>query len=572
MLQRQLVILSNLAVVACFFSACANGTDEDFDILIENGRVVDGTGNPWFYADVGITDNLIVAVGDLADKNARKTIDADGLIVSPGFIDVHAHSEGGFGEPDSNANLNYLVQGVTTVVTGNDGGGTFKVSETKAKWEALGIGTNAVHLVGFGAVREEVMGVESREPRPEELEKMRSLVRQAMEEGAWGMSSGLEYVPGRYASTEEIIAVAKVVGEFGGVYSSHQRNEFDGVLDATQETIRIAEEAGVRGNSTHLKVARKEYWGGMEEAVQLINDARARGVEVGADMYPYHFASGGPILPMTRNAGWAPFHLPEDMEPFAGLRQKLRDESLSNSERQTLSDRYVDELAGALSDESKRERIRESVLVGNPRRPSAVALAGWDSYLIVVANKNADLIGQILSDIADKQNRDPFDVAADLVIDEPDMYVACGVMSEDDMKLAMEQDWLMFSSDGGAWPIVKESDAPRISHPRSFGSQARVLSRYVREQKVLTLENAIRKMTSLPARFLRMKDRGLLLSGYRADIVMFNPENTRENATHADARQYSTGTHFVLLDGKIVIEGGEYNGALYGKLLSPHSR
>ena len=572
MLQRQLVILSNLAVVACFFAACANGTDEDFDILIENGRVVDGTGNPWFYADVGITDDLIVAVGDLADKNARKTIDADGLIVSPGFIDVHAHSEGGFGEPDSNANLNYLVQGVTTVVTGNDGGGTFKVSETKEKWEALGIGTNAVHLVGFGAVREEVMGVESREPRPEELEKMRSLVRQAMEEGAWGMSSGLEYVPGRYASTEEIIDVAKVVGEFGGVYSSHQRNEFDGVLDATQETIRIAEEAGVRGNSTHLKVARKEYWGGMEEAVQLINDARARGVEVGADMEPYHFASGGPILPRTRNAGGAPLHLPEDMEPFAGLRQKLRDESLSNSERQTLSDRYVDELAGALSDESKRERIRESVLVGNPRRPSAVALAGWDSYLIVVANKNADLIGQILSDIADKQNRDPFDVAADLVIDEPDMYVACGVMSEDDMKLAMEQDWLMFSSDGGAWPIVKESDAPRISHPRSFGSQARVLSRYVREQKVLTLENAIRKMTSLPARFLRMKDRGLLLSGYRADIVIFNPENTRENATHADARQYSTGTHFVLLDGKIVIEGGEYNGALYGKLLSPHSR
>ena len=571
MAQRWQVVLSSLAVVAFFSAACVGGTNEDFDILIENGRVVDGTGNPWFYADVGIVDNSIVAVGDLANRTARKTIDAEGLVVSPGFIDVHAHSERGFGEPDSNANLNYLVQGVTTVVTGNDGGGTFEVAETKARWEASGIGTNAVHLVGFGAVREEVMGVEPREPTPEELEKMRSLVRQAMEEGAWGMSSGLEYVPGRYASTEEIIAVAKVVGEFGGVYSSHQRNEFDGVLEATQETIRIAEEAGVRGNSTHLKVARKNYWGVMEEAVGLINDARARGVEVGADMYPYHFASGGPIIPIARNSGWAPFHLPNDMEPFAGLRRELENESLPDSERQTLRDRYVDELAKALSDPSKREQIRESVLVGRPDRPSAVAIAGWDSYLVVVANKNADLVGRILSDIAEEQNRDPFDVAADLVIDEPDLYVACGVMSEDDMRLAMEQDWLMFSSDGGAWPILKESDTPRVSHPRSFGSQARVLSRYVREQKALTLENAIRKMTSLPARFLRMNDRGLLLNGYKADIVIFNPETTRENATHADARQYSTGTHFVLVDGKIVIEGGEYNGALHGKLLTPHA-
>jgi N-acyl-D-aspartate/D-glutamate deacylase len=560
-----------LALVAFFSAACATGTNEDFDILIENGKVVDGTGNPWFYADVGIVGNSIVAVGDLANRTARKTIDAEGLVVSPGFIDVHAHSERGFGEPDSNANLNYLVQGVTTVVTGNDGGGTFEVAETKARWEASGIGTNAVHLVGFGAVREEVMGVEPREPTPEELEKMRSLVRQAMEEGAWGMSSGLEYVPGRYASTAEIIAVAKVVGEFGGVYSSHQRNEFDGVLEATQETIRIAEEAGVRGNSTHLKVARKNYWGVMEEAVGLINNARARGVEVGADMYPYHFASGGPIIPIARNAGWAPFHLPNDMEPFAGLRRELENESLPDSERQALRDRYVDELAKALSDPAKREQIRESVLVGRPDRPSAVAIAGWDSYLVVVANKNADLVGRILSDIAEEQNRDPFDVAADLVIDEPDLYVACGVMSEDDMRLAMEQDWLMFSSDGGAWPILKESDTPRVSHPRSFGSQARVLSRYVREQKALTLENAIRKMTSLPARFLRMNDRGLLLNGYKADIVIFDPENTRENATHADARQYSTGTHFVLVDGKIAIEGGEYNGALHGKLLTPHA-
>ncbi|MGH9323998.1 MAG: N-acyl-D-amino-acid deacylase family protein, partial [Vicinamibacteria bacterium] len=529
----------------------------------------DGTGTPGFDADVGIRGDSIVAVGDLSSSTALKTIDATGLVVSPGFIDMHTHCESGFEKVDSNANLNYLLQGVTTVVTGNDGSGTFKVAETKSSWEELGIGTNAVHLVGFGAVREEVMGVEPRQPTAEEVERMRSLVRRAMEEGAWGMSSGLEYVPGRYATTEEIIAVAKVVGEFGGVYSSHQRNEFDGVPEATRETIRIAEEAGVRGNSTHIKVCRKNYWGVMKEAVQLINDARARGVDVFADMYPYHFASGGTIIPMERNSGWAPFHLPDDMEPFAELRKKLNDEDLPDSERSQLRERYIDELAKALSDESKRERIRQAVLFGSPHRPSAVALAGWDSYLVVVAQKNADLVGQILSDIAEEQGRDPFDVAAELVIDEPDLYVACGVMSEDDMKLAMKQDWLMFSSDGGAWPIVEEADEPRITHPRSFGSQARVLSTYVREQKVLTLENAIRKMTSLPAQFLRMADRGLIRPGYKADIVVFDPETIRENATHADAAQYSIGTKHVILAGKMGIENGLYNGSLQGKLLTP---
>jgi N-acyl-D-aspartate/D-glutamate deacylase len=555
-------------VLVLLSTACAVGNREDFDLLIENGRVVDGTGTLGFDADVGIRGDSIVALGDLSSSTARETIDATGLVVSPGFIDMHTHCEPGFEKVDSNANLNYLIQGVTTVVTGNDGSGTFKVAETKSRWEELGIGTNAVHLVGFGAVREEVIGVEPRPPTAEELEKMRLLVRRAMEEGAWGMSSGLEYVPDRYAETEEIIALAKVVGEFGGVYSSHQRNEFDGVPEATRETIRIAEEAGVRGNSTHFKVCRKNYWGVMKEAVQLINDARARGVEVFADIYPYHFASGGTIIPMERNSGWAPFHLPDDMEPFAELRKKLNDDELPDSERRQLRERYVDELARALSDESKRERIRQAVLIGRPHRPSAVALAGWDSYLVVVAQKNAALVGQILSDIAEEQGRDPFDVAADLVIDEPDLYVACGVMSEDDMKLAMEQDWMMFSSDGGAWPIVEEADAPRINHPRSFGSQARVLSRYVREQKVLTLPNAIKKMTSLPAQFLRMADRGLIRTGYKADIVVFDPDTIRENATHADAAQYSVGTKHVILAGKLAIENGLYNGSLHGKLLT----
>jgi N-acyl-D-amino-acid deacylase len=564
MFKRWLIIFSALTMMMFSLAGCKSGK---FDILVKNGKIVDGTGNPWFYGDIGIIGDTIAEIGDLSGKTAAKTIDAKGLAVSPGFIDIHTHCDGGLGRPGANANLNYLIQGTTTVVTGNCGDGTFKIAEIKDKWEKQGIGTNAVHLVGYGTVRRSVMGLEPREPTHEELEKIQSIVRQAMKEGAWGMSTGLEYIPGRYANTEEIIEVTKVVGKYGGVYASHQRNEFDRVPESTQETVRIAEETGVRANVSHFKVCRKNYWGKMKEAVKVINEARTRGIYVVADMYPYHYASGGRILPIAGNAGWAPFHLPDDMEPFAELRKKMRDRDLPDSEREKLKEQYMDELAKALADKSKREQIRKSVLEGEPHRPSAVALAGWDSYLVTVAEKNTHLIGKILSDIAKEQKRDPFDLAADLVIDEPDLYVACGVMSEDDMKYAMKQDWLMFSSDGDASPILKETDRPRIGHPRAFSSQARVLRKFVREENVLTLENAVKKMTSLPASFLQLKDRGLLIKGYKADIAIFDPETVRDNATHADARRYSTGTEYVIVNGKISIENGEYDDALNGKLL-----
>ncbi len=556
---------SVVLVFASFFGCSTAG--EDFDILIRNGTIVDGSGKPGFPGDVGIQGDTIVEIGDLSGKTAAKIIDADGLVVSPGFIDTHTHADGGLGKPGSNANLNYLNQGVTTVVTGNCGDGTFEIAKTKSDWEGRGIGTNAVHLVGYGDVRREVLGTEPREATPEELGKIRSILRQAMNEGAWGMSTGLEYVPDRYATTEEIIEGAKVIAEFGGVYASHQRDEFLRVPEATRETIRIAEEAGVRALTSHLKAARKNAWGTMAEVVDIVNEARSRGVHIYADMYPYHFASGGRIIPIVENSGWAPFHLPPEMEPFAELRRKLSETDLEEVEEKALKEQYIAELAKALSDSAKRRKIRQSVLEGSLHRPSSVAIAGWDSYLVVVAEKNADLIDKILSDIAEEQGRDPFDVAADLVLEEPDLYVACGVMSEDDMLQAMKADWLMFSSDGDAFPIAKETDDPVVSHPRAFGSQARVLRKFVREDKVLTLEDAVKRMTSLPAEFLRLKNRGLLAEGYKADIVVFHPETVRDVATHADARRYSMGTEAVIVRGKISIEGGEYNGALDGKVL-----
>jgi N-acyl-D-aspartate/D-glutamate deacylase len=556
-----------LILIAAFAACSTANKGADFDLLIRGGRVVNGTGNPWFYADVGIRGDTIVEIGDLGKRKATKVIDARGLVVSPGFIDLHTHCDGGLSETPSKANLNYLIQGTTTVVTGNCGGGTHEVAKTKALWEGQGIGTNAVHMVGFGDVRENVIGVEPRSPSPEELGKMKGLVRQAMAEGAWGMSTGLEYIPDLYSTTEEIIALAQVVAEYGGVYLSHQRNEVAAVADATRETIRISEEGGLPVEVSHFKVCGKKNWGMMKEAVEVINAARARGVPITADLYPYDKAATGPLISIARNSGWSIFRLPQDLEPFAGLRKEMAAEGLTEEAKGKLRDRYIAELAIALKDKAKREAIRQSVLVGTATDPSPVAVSGWDSYAVVAAKKNTSLIGKIFSDLADETKRDPFDIAAELVIDEPDLYLSCGALSKDDMKEAMRNDWLSFSSDGGAAPVPDEQAPQRPGHPRSFGSQTRVLRKYVREEGVLTLEQAVRKMTSLPAQFLKLKKRGLLTEGFKADMAVFSPETVRDNATYAAPAVYSTGVEAVIVNGKVSVEGGKFNGSLNGRLL-----
>ncbi len=565
-MQKRLFIFGYLLTLSFIF-LCCGPVQKDFDILIVNGTIVDGSGKLGFLGDIGISGDTIVAVGDLSGKTAQRTIDAENRVVSPGFIDMHTHCDGGLGEQESCANLNYLIQGTTTVVTGNCGGGISKIAETKAEWESQGIGTNAVHLIGFGDVRQAVMGNEPRDPTPQELEEMKAIVRQAMKEGAWGMSTGLEYIPDMYATTEEIIAVTRVVAEFGGVYASHQRNEVARVPDATRETIRIAEETGARVNISHLKICGKNNWGMMDEVIQVINGARNSGIAITADMYPYDKAATGPLIAITTNSGWSCFRLPEETEPFAALREKMKDKMLTEEERPELKRQYIEELEKALSDKDKREEIRKSVLFGVPHNPSPIAVSGWDSYAVVAAKKNTHLIDKILSDLALEQQREAFDIAAELVVEEPDLYLSCGALSEEDMKRLMTHDWLMFSSDGGAYPVPEKTDSPRPGHPRSFGSQTRVLRKYVREDKVLSLEEAVRKMTSLPAQFLRLKDRGLLMEGYKADVIVFDPQTVRDNASYENPKQYSTGTDFVLVNGEISVEHGKYTGSRRGKLL-----
>ena len=548
-----------IAVLACF--VWAENEAGKFDVLIKNGKIIDGTRNPWFYGDIGISGDTIVAIGNLSGKDADKIIDAKGMVVSPGFIDMHTHCDRGLGRIDSNVNLNYLTMGVTTVVTGNCGGSvSLNAAETKSNWEEQGMGTNAVLLAGHGSVRREVMGTEPREATPEEIEKMKEIIRQAMEDGAWGISTGLQYIPGRFSSTEEVIELTKVVAEYGGIYTSHQRSEEKYMVEATEETIRIGKESGAHVNSAHIKASGKSNWGKMKEAGRLINEARSQGIYVTVDMYPWEFAGAGSI------SGW--FNIPNDMEPLAELRKKMRDGDLDDAESEKMREQYTDELAKVLSDPEKREKIKKLTAEGAPDKSNYAVLYGWDACPVVHSEKNPHLIGKLIADIAQEQNKDPFDVAADLYIQEKsELLSAVGAMSEDDMKYAMSQDWMMFSSDGSASTIIKETAKPRIGHPRAFGSFTHVLRKYVREDKVLTLENAIRKMSSLPASSLHMRDRGILVRGHKADIIIFDPETVQDNATYTDARQYSSGIDYVIVNGKVTIEQGEYNGVLSGKLL-----
>lgn len=561
MFKRFLLIFSVLIVVVFSFAVCSKIEVGKYDILVKNGKIIDGTGNPWFHGDIGIRGDTIVEIGDLSGKTAVKIIDARGMAVSPGFIDMHTHCDYGLDRPDSKANLNYLIQGTTTVVTGNCGDSvSLKVAETKKKWEGQGIGTNVVFLVGHGTIRRAVMEEEPREAKREEIEKMQAVLRRSMKEGAWGMSTGIEYIPGRYSNTEEIIELTKVVGEFGGIYTSHMRDESTRIIEAIEETIRIGEETGVPVNIAHFKVCGKDIWGLLKDAVKVVNDARARGIYITADQYPYvQSAPVGPIISIAK--------VPEDMEPLAEIRKKMRGRNLLDAEREKLREQYVDELKKALSDKSKKEQIKKFTLEGLPDDPSDIAMWGWHNYTILVAEKNTHLMGKNISDLAREQKRDAFDLVVDMILDEPDMLYSGGSMSEDDLQYALRQDWVMVSSDGDASPIIKKTDKPRRGHPRDYGSQTKVLRKYVREEKILTLENAIRKMTSLPASFLQMKDRGMLSGGYKADIVIFDPETVRDNSTYADAHQYSSGVEYVILNGKISIENGEYNGALNGKVL-----
>ena len=522
--------LGVLAMAALLAAPLALGSAQArFDVLILGGRVIDGSGNPWRRADVGIRGDRIAAVGRLAGSPAATVIDAKDRTVAPGFIDVHSHALSTITNPALRDAQPLIAQGVTTVVGNPDGGGPIDLAAQAAELEADGgIGVNAALLIGHGSVRSAAMrpataaggpaGAEDRAPTPEELDRMRALVRQAVADGAFGLSSGLFYTPGRYAKTEEVIALAK---EAGGVYTSHIRDEstYDvGVVASVDEVIRIAEEAGVRGVVTHMKALGPDSWGFSATLIAHIDAARARGVEVYADQYPYEASStslAAAVMP---------------------------GESAAEARAALASPESRDAFLAAVSENIRRRGGPHSIAIASGR--GAPDLEGWR-----------------LDDIAKTRNVTPAQAAADIVIAGGASIVSFN-MSEQDIELIMRQPWTMASSDGGL-----SLPGPSMPHPRNNGAFARRLGVYVRERGVLALDDAIRKMTSLPASVFGIDGRGELREGAFADVVVFDPAKVIDRATYQNPHALAGGMDWVIVNGVVARTDGEFTGARGGRVL-----
>jgi len=500
---------------------------ESFDILILGGRVIDGTGNPWIRADVGLRGDRIAAIGDLAGAIARRTIDARGLVVAPGFIDPHTHAVRGiFDVPTAD---NALLQGVTTLTEGNDGSSPFPIGEHLERVAAHAISANWAVYVGQGTIRSRVIGRENRDPTEAELETMKQMVAQAMEEGALGLSTGLFYVPGTFTTTEEVIELARVAASYGGIYISHMRDEASGLLTSVRETIRIGEEAGLPVQITHHKAIGRDAWGQSEESLKLVDEARARGVDITMDQYPYTASqpsSNALLLPWAQEGGRVYLF---DRLRAPETRRRIKADIVNN----LLHDRGGGDPA--------------NVVLG---------LVQWDR----------SLEGKNLAQITVERGMEPtLENAADVTIDIIERGGARAIyhaISEEDVERIMQHPASAIGSDGGV-SVFGEG----VPHPREYGTFARVLGHYVRDRGIITLEEAVRKMSGATAQRLGIRDRGLLREGFYADVAVFDPERVRDMATFEDPHQYAVGVLFVLVNGELVVDQGEHTGARPGRII-----
>jgi len=530
---------------------------QPYDVVIRNGRVIDGSGSPWYAADVGIRGGRIASIGRLEASAARRTIDARGMVVAPGFIDMLGQSE-----------LTILVnphlpskiyQGITTEVTGEGGSVaplddaivkadrvTYEHYRIQPDWRTFreyfarlrkqGMGINLATYVGATEVRRMVLGDDNRAPSPAELERMKALVREAMQDGTVGVSTSLQYAPAPYAKTEELIALAAEAAKLGGIYASHIRNEGDTILSALDEAFRIGREARIPVEIWHLKAAGKANWGRMPEIVRRIEEARRGGLDVGADTYAYTaaFNSFSAVIPP-----WA----------HDGGDKKLIER---------------------LKDPAMRARIRKDLLTPSGDWNNEWQQVEGPQSFLVCAVQNPKLLplqGKSIAEIAALWKKDPIDAAMDLLIeDEAFTEVAMFIMSEPDVALALAQPWVSVCNDSqGAAPdglLGKEHP-----HPRAYGTFPRILHKYVHDEKRLTLEEAIRKFSALPAARMRFADRGVLKAGMWADVVVFDPDQIHDEATFADPNRLSVGMRFVLVNGTPVIDEGKMTNALPGMVV-----
>jgi len=544
------MMLGALALMS--LAAAVAGPPASCDLLFAGGRVVDGTGAPWFRADVCVVGERIAAVGKLVGVPARRRIDAERLVVSPGFIDMLGQSE--YNVLVDPRAASKITQGITTELTGEGGSiapvNTRMIADGKDVWAHYGVTPDWTTLegyfraferarptinlgtfVGAGGVRDLVIGKDDRPATPAELEAMERAVAEAMEQGAFGLSSSLMYVPDRFASTEELIALARVAARYGGSYITHQRSEEDAIDASLDEVFRIAREAALPAQIYHLKTSGKKNWGRMPQVLKRIERAREEGLDVSADMYPYPASSNSldASLPI-----WV----------REGGREKL---------------------LARLRDPATREKARKSFLDENPDWPD-----GGASRIMVVSVLDPALKkyeGKTLEEIGRAESKDPFDAMVDVILaDKANTGKITFSMSEDDVRTALRHPLVSIGTDSGA----RATDgiyAREKSHPRAWGSMARILGRYVREEKLLSLEEAVRKMTSLPASRMGLHDRGIVRPGMMADLVAFDPEAVRDRSTFADPFHYSEGIPYVAVNGRLVVDEGRITDERPGRIL-----
>ena len=561
-MKSRLLVGLALSVAGAVALAAQQASPQTFDLLIQNGRVYDGTGNPWFPADIGVRDGRIVAVGRLAGAKAARVIDATGKYISPGFIDIHSHADDGArvqgGFRDQNAQIraapNLVTQGITTVVVNQDGRSPWPIATQRAQIEKNQIGPNTMLLVGHGAVRTQVMGRDTRRPATdEEIVKMRALVRQALQEGAVGLSAGLEYEPGRWSTTDEVVELAKELPAFDGVYISHERSEGsdplwyvpsqDGpgpptLLDAVRETIEIGEKSGAKVVASHIKAKGANYWGSSAAAIGLIERARARGVDVWADQYPYPTSGtdGSTVL----IPDWA---------------------TRSTGATQAAGGR-VEALRKTLMDQALAKTVRSDIA-------HEIARRGGASNVVVYEYTDKSLYGKTLAEISALWRVDPVEAAIQIQLEGlPTRAGGARMrgfsMDEGDMEAYARQPWVATSTDGG----IALLDGPPSTHARFYGSFPRKIRHYALTRGVITVESAIRSSTSLPAQIMGLRDRGLIREGMVADLVVFDLATIRDKATFFEPHQYSEGIEHVFVNGVAVVDQSKPTWALPGKVIT----
>jgi N-acyl-D-amino-acid deacylase len=531
-----------------------------FDILLKNGRIIDGSGNPWYSADVGVRGDRIAAIGRLQDASAKKVIDASGLVVAPGFIDTLGQSETAL--LIDNRSLSKLAQGITSEITGEGGSiapqdaltlaalqPALEPYHLKVDWTDLrgyfqrlkknGTPLNIGTYVGAAQIREAVLGDANRPPTPEELEKMKGLVAEAMQQGAFGISTALIYPPGHYAKTEELIELAKVVSRYGGIYASHMRSEGQSEVAAIEEALRIGREARVPVEIFHLKVIGKPRWGSMPKIVAIIQAARDSGQDVTANMYPY--VAGGTALASS-------------LPPW-------------------VADGGLDKLLERLRDPAIRARIKKELAEEHPDWENLYLGSGGPSGVLVASVVNKDLkpwTGKTLAEVAAQQKKDPLDALFDFVLaDKGQTGALYFIASEDDLQYGLKQPWTSIGLDASETSLDGLLFEPH-GHPRAFGSMPRFLGHYVRDLKLISLEQAVRKITSLPAQRQGLAQRGLLKEGFFADITIFDPATIADKATYTEPAQLSQGVKFVFVNGQLEFADGKVTGTNAGRpLLGP---